>query len=143
MLPCGLPAGGPCGRCWKSTPRRWRSFRGCNHCWLTAGLVVNLTSDAAVGGYPGWGGYGASKAALELICGRWPPELGDAGIYVIVVDPGDMRTQMHQDAFAGEDISDRPPPEITLPFWGWLLGRSRGRSPAGGSRPKLSGWETA
>ena len=93
--------------------------------WLAAGrgLVVNLTSDAARGGYPGWGGYGASKAALELLSLTLAEELGKAGIYTVIVDPGDMRTQMHQDAFPGEDISDRPLPEVTLPFWAWLLGQ--------------------
>lgn len=93
--------------------------------WLAngAGLVVNITSDAAVGGYPGWGGYGTSKAALELLSRTLAAELGDEGIAVVVVDPGDMRTQMHQDAFLGEDISDRPLPDVTVPFWAWLLGQ--------------------
>lgn len=93
--------------------------------WLSAGrgLVVNLTSDAARGGYAGWGGYGASKAALELLSLTLAEELGETGVYAVVVDPGDMRTQMHQDAFPGEDISDRPLPEVTLPFWAWLLGQ--------------------
>lgn len=107
------------------------------------GLVVNLTSDAAVGGYPGWGGYGASKAALELISRTLAAELGDAGIYVIVVDPGDMRTQMHQDAFAGEDISDRPLPEITLPFWGWLLGQEPWPITGRRFQAQAERWETA
>jgi NAD(P)-dependent dehydrogenase (short-subunit alcohol dehydrogenase family) len=93
--------------------------------WLARGrgLIVNLTSDAAVGGYEGWGGYGASKAALELIALTLANELRSEGISAVVVDPGDMRTQMHQDAFPGEDISDRPLPEVTLPFWAWLLGQ--------------------
>ena len=52
-------------------------------------------------------------------------ELRDDGVAVVSVDPGDMRTQMHQDAFSGEDISDRPLPEATLPFWAWLLGQTR------------------
>lgn len=91
--------------------------------WLTAaqGLVVNLSSDAAVGGYPGWGGYGASKAALDLLSLTLANELRDRGVAVVSVDPGDMRTQMHQAAFPGADISDRPLPENTLPFWVWLL----------------------
>jgi len=87
------------------------------------GLVVNLSSDAAVGGYPGWGNYGASKAALDLVSLTLAHELHDLGVGVVSVDPGDMRTRMHQRAFPGEDISDRPLPEATLPFWAWLLGR--------------------
>jgi NAD(P)-dependent dehydrogenase (short-subunit alcohol dehydrogenase family) len=89
----------------------------------TQGMVVNISSDAAVGGYAGWGGYGASKAALDLLSLTLANELRDEGVAVVSVDPGDMRTQMHQDAFPGEDISDRPLPEVTLPFWAWLLGQ--------------------
>jgi NAD(P)-dependent dehydrogenase (short-subunit alcohol dehydrogenase family) len=85
------------------------------------GLIVNVTSDAAVAAYPGWGPYGASKAALELLTRTLAAELQDAGVSAIVVDPGDMRTRMHQEAFPGEDISDRPLPEVTIPFWEWLL----------------------
>lgn len=87
------------------------------------GLVVNISSDAAVGGYAGWGGYGASKAALDLASRTLANELrdADAGVGVVSVDPGDMRTDMHQAAFPDEDISDRPLPEVTLPFWAWLL----------------------
>jgi NAD(P)-dependent dehydrogenase (short-subunit alcohol dehydrogenase family) len=85
------------------------------------GLVVNVTSDAAVGAYENWGGYGASKAALELASRTLAAELKDAGIGVVVVDPGDMRTDMHQAAFPGEDISDRPTPDVTTPFWAWLF----------------------
>ncbi len=85
------------------------------------GLVVNITSDAAVGGYPGWGVYGASKAALELVSKTLAAELRDRDVAVVAVDPGDMRTQMHQDAYPGQDISDRPLPDVTLPFWAWLL----------------------
>lgn len=87
------------------------------------GLVVNVTSDAAIGGYPGWGAYGASKAALELAGRTLAAELD--GVAVVTVDPGDMQTQMHQDAHPGEDISDRPGPEETLPFWAWLFGATR------------------
>ena len=87
------------------------------------GLIVNISSDAAVGGYAGWGGYGASKAALDLISRTLAEELREAAVAVVSVDPGDMRTQMHQAAFPGEDIGDRPLPEVTLPFWGWLLGQ--------------------
>src|SRR6266550_87432 len=85
------------------------------------GLVVNITSDAAVGGYPGWGVYGASKAALELVSKTLAAELKDRNVAVVSVDPGDMRTRMHQDAYLGQDISDRPLPDVTLPFWAWLL----------------------
>ncbi|MGH7507390.1 MAG: SDR family NAD(P)-dependent oxidoreductase [Longimicrobiales bacterium] len=89
----------------------------------TGGLVVNVTSDAARGGYAGWGAYGASKAALELVSLTLATELRDRGVGVVTVDPGDMRTAMHQAAFPGEDISDRPLPEATIPFWAWLLSR--------------------
>ncbi len=89
------------------------------------GLIVNLSSDAATGGYEGWGGYGASKAALDLISLTLANELQEEGISVVSVDPGDMRTGMHQDAFPGEDISDRPLPEVTLPFWAWLIGQEQ------------------
>jgi NAD(P)-dependent dehydrogenase (short-subunit alcohol dehydrogenase family) len=73
--------------------------------------VVNITSDAAVEGYPGWGGYGASKAALDQVSNVLAAELPELRIYAF--DPGDMRTVMHRDAFPGEDISDRPLPETT------------------------------
>ncbi len=77
------------------------------------GRVVNITSDAAVEGYEGWGGYGAAKAALEQLSRVLAAEHPELGVYW--VDPGDMRTAMHQDAFPGEDISDRPPPESSVP----------------------------
>jgi len=89
------------------------------------GLVVNITSDAAVGGYPGWGVYGASKAALDLVSKTLAAELRDEGVAVVSVDPGDMRTTMHQDAYPGQDISDRPLPDVTVPFWAWLLSQPR------------------
>jgi len=85
------------------------------------GLIVNITSDAATGAYPGWGPYGATKAALELLTRTLATELRDQGISAVLVDPGDMRTRMHQEAFAGEDISDRPLPEVTERFWNWLF----------------------
>jgi NAD(P)-dependent dehydrogenase (short-subunit alcohol dehydrogenase family) len=88
------------------------------------GLIVNITSDAASGAYPGWGFYGASKAALELITKTLAAELRDRGVSAVAVDPGDMRTRMHQEAFAGEDISDRPLPAVTKPFWNWLFDQS-------------------
>jgi NAD(P)-dependent dehydrogenase (short-subunit alcohol dehydrogenase family) len=78
-----------------------------------AGRILNITSDAAVEGYEGWGGYGASKAALEQLSNILAAE--HPGLRVYWVDPGDMRTRMHQDAFPGEDISDRPPPEESVP----------------------------
>ena len=79
----------------------------------TDGRIVNITSDAAVEGYEGWGGYGAAKAALEQLSRVLAAEHPELGVYW--VDPGDMRTAMHQDAFPGEDISDRPPPEASVP----------------------------
>jgi len=85
------------------------------------GLVVNISSDAAIAGHPGWGGYGASKAALDLVSLTLAHELKDHGIAVVSVDPGDLRTALHQAAFPGQDISDRPLPDVTLPFWAWLL----------------------
>ncbi len=75
--------------------------------------VMNITSDAAVEAYPGWGGYGSSKAALEQLSRILAAE--NPALRVYWVDPGDMRTQMHQEAFPGEDISDRPPPEESVP----------------------------
>jgi len=75
--------------------------------------IVNVTSDAAVEAYEGWGGYGASKAALEQLSGVLGAERPDLRVYA--VDPGDMNTRMHQDAYPGEDISDRPPPEDSVP----------------------------
>ena len=79
--------------------------------------IINITSDAAVEPYAGWGGYGASKAALEQLSAILAAELADRlpGVHVFWVDPGDMRTQMHQEAFPGEDISDRPLPEESVP----------------------------
>jgi NAD(P)-dependent dehydrogenase (short-subunit alcohol dehydrogenase family) len=89
-------------------------------------VIVNITSDAAVEAYEGWGGYGSSKAALEQltrVLGAEHPELR-----VHSVDPGDMRTRMHQDAFPGEDISDRPPPEESVPG---LIALIEGELPSG------------
>ena len=107
------------------------------------GLVVNISSDAAVAGYEGWGGYGASKAALDLVSLTLAHELKDAGIAVVSVDPGDMRTQMHQDAFPGEDISDRPLPEVTLPFWAWLLGQEPMKVSGRRYQAQAERWEAA
>ena len=77
------------------------------------GTVVNISSDAAVEAYPGWGGYGSAKAALDQISAVLAAEEPDLRVYA--VDPGDMRTEMHQAAFPGEDISDRPLPESVVP----------------------------
>ena len=75
--------------------------------------ILNITSDAGVEAYEGWGGYGSSKAALEQLSHILAAENPDWRVYR--VDPGDMRTQMHQEAFPGEDISDRPLPEVSVP----------------------------
>jgi NAD(P)-dependent dehydrogenase (short-subunit alcohol dehydrogenase family) len=85
------------------------------------GLIVNITSDAATAAYPGWGPYGATKAAFELLTRTLASELRERGVSAVLVDPGDMRTRMHQEAFPGQDISDRPLPEVTVPFWNWLF----------------------
>ena len=77
------------------------------------GAVLNITSDAAVEPYAGWGGYGAAKAALEQASNVLAAE--ETAIRVWWVDPGDLRTDMHQAAFPGEDISDRPLPESVVP----------------------------
>ncbi|MEY9854708.1 NAD(P)-dependent dehydrogenase (short-subunit alcohol dehydrogenase family) [Catenulispora sp. GAS73] len=87
------------------------------------GEVVNISSDAAVEPYEGWGGYGASKAALDhasAILGLEEPQ-----VRVWAVDPGDLRTQMHQDAFPGEDISDLPLPETVVPAFLRLIDERR------------------
>lgn len=88
--------------------------------------VVNVTSDAAVEAYEGWGGYGSSKAALEQLTAILAAE--HLALKIYAVDPGDMRTRMHQDAFPGEDISDRPPPEESVPG---LLALVEGDLPSG------------
>jgi NAD(P)-dependent dehydrogenase (short-subunit alcohol dehydrogenase family) len=79
----------------------------------TGAKVINITSDAGVEAYEGWGGYGSSKAGLEQISKVLAVENPDWRVYW--VDPGDMNTQMHQEAFPGEDISDRPHPETSVP----------------------------
>jgi NAD(P)-dependent dehydrogenase (short-subunit alcohol dehydrogenase family) len=88
--------------------------------------VVNVTSDASVEPYAGWGGYGSSKAALDQLTRILGAEHPDLRVYAI--DPGDMRTQMHQEAFPGEDISDRPLPESCVPA---LLAIALGDGPSG------------
>jgi NAD(P)-dependent dehydrogenase (short-subunit alcohol dehydrogenase family) len=89
--------------------------------------IVNVTSDAAVEPYEGWGGYGSAKAALEQLSAILAAE--NPRLRVYAVDPGDMRTRMHQEAFPGEDISDRPPPEDSVPGLLTLIegGRPSGR----------------
>ena len=83
------------------------------------GAVLSITSDAAVEAYAGWGGYGAAKAALEQACAVLAAE--EVAVRVWRVDPGDLRTQMQQDAFPGEDISDRPLPESVVPAFRRLI----------------------
>ena len=91
--------------------------------------IVNVTSDAAVEAYQGWGGYGATKAALDQITNVLAAERPDLRVYA--VDPGDMNTRMHQAAFPGEDISDRPPPGDSVPG---LLALVEGDVPSGRHR---------
>jgi NAD(P)-dependent dehydrogenase (short-subunit alcohol dehydrogenase family) len=89
--------------------------------WMPpGGCIVNVTSDAAVEPYAGWGGYGSSKAALEQLSAILAAERPDLRVHA--VDPGDMRTRMHQEAFPGEDISDRPPPQASVPGLLELIG---------------------
>jgi NAD(P)-dependent dehydrogenase (short-subunit alcohol dehydrogenase family) len=89
------------------------------------GVLLSLSSDAAVEHYEAWGGYAATKAALDQLTLTWAAE---EGIASYAVDPGDMRTAMHQDAFPGEDISDRPLPRTVVPH---LLELLRQRPPSG------------
>lgn len=77
------------------------------------GTVINITSDAALEPYEGWGGYGSSKAGLEQMSRILAAE--ESLVRVYWVDPGDMNTRMHQEAYPGDDISDRPPPEASVP----------------------------
>lgn len=95
------------------------------------GAVVNVTSDAAIEAYEGWGGYGSSKAALEQLSKVLAAE--EPAVRVLWVDPGDMNTRMHQEAFPGEDISDRPAPEERAPGIARMLdaGVPSGRYQAG------------
>jgi len=90
---------------------------------LTAagGAVVNVSSDAATDAYPGWGGYGSAKAALDQLTAVLAAE--EPGLRCYAFDPGDMRTAMHQRAFPGEDISDRPEPEVAAAALLRLLGQ--------------------
>ena len=88
--------------------------------------IVNVTSDAAVEAYEGWGGYGSSKAALDQLSAILAVEHPELAVYAF--DPGDMNTALHQAAFPGEDISDRPPPEDSIPG---LLALLEGELPSG------------
>ncbi len=97
------------------------------------GAVLNVTSDAAVEPYEGWGGYGSAKAALEHLSAILAAERPDVRVWW--VDPGDLRTQMHQEAFPGEDISDRPEPATVAP----ALARLIAARPASG-RHRLADW---
>jgi len=90
------------------------------------GVIVNVSSDAALEPYAGWGGYGSSKAALDQLSAILAEEHPTLRVYS--VDPGDMRTQMHQEAFPGEDISDVPAPETSVPG---LLRLTEGDLPSG------------
>src|SRR5712692_9464306 len=85
------------------------------------GVIVNVTSDAAVQAYPTWGGYGASKAALEHLSRVLAAELEGTGIRVYVVDPGDMNTQMHREAEPGVDLSYLPGPDVPAPAFVHLV----------------------
>ena len=101
------------------------------HLRAAGGTVVNVTSDAAVEGYEGWGGYGSSKAGLEQLSNVLAVEEPDITVYWL--DPGDMNTRMHQEAFPDEDISDRPLPETRVPA---LSASSKSAIPAAATRPK-------
>jgi NAD(P)-dependent dehydrogenase (short-subunit alcohol dehydrogenase family) len=96
------------------------------HVLKPGACVINITSDAGVEAYEGWGGYGSSKAALEQLSNILAAENPTLRVYW--VDPGDMRTQMHQEAYPGEDISDRPLPEVSVPG---LLELLTGTRPSG------------
>ena len=97
------------------------------------GCVMNITSDAAVEPYPGWGGYGSAKAALEQLTAILSAEHPELSVYS--VDPGDMRTRLHQEAFPGEDISDRRAPRRAFPVCSrW----SSERCPAAATGPETS-----
>jgi NAD(P)-dependent dehydrogenase (short-subunit alcohol dehydrogenase family) len=97
------------------------------------GVLVVITSDAAVEPYEGWGGYGSAKAALERLAAGLAAE--EPSVTVWTVDPGDLRTRMHQQAFPGEDISDRPLPEAVAPALPAMLAKR----PASG-RYRLADW---
>jgi NAD(P)-dependent dehydrogenase (short-subunit alcohol dehydrogenase family) len=94
-----------------------------------SGWIVNVTSDAAINAYPGWGAYGTSKAALEQLSRVLAAELEESGIRVYVVDPGDMNTQLHREAEPGVDLSGLPGPDVPAPAFLDLFERES--APAG------------
>lgn len=95
--------------------------------WLVTaeGVLISVSSDAAVEHYPTWGAYGSAKAALDHLTGTWAAEVG---LLAYAVDPGDLRTALHQAAYPGEDISDRPLPATVVPGFLEIVRR---RPPAG------------
>lgn len=92
------------------------------------GTIVNITSDAAVNAYPGWGAYGTAKAALEHMSRIHAAELEGSGVVIQCVDPGDMNTRMHAEAEPGADLSHLPTPDRVAPFFVWLLEEAPHRS---------------
>lgn len=106
-----------------------------------SGLVVNISSDAAQGGYETWGGYGSTKAALDLISKTLASELEPDGVSVVSVDPGEMRTALYQEADPSADISGLPTPDITLPFWAWLFGQEHAAINGGRYQAQAEQWE--
>ncbi|MEP7292963.1 MAG: SDR family oxidoreductase [Chloroflexota bacterium] len=107
------------------------------------GLVVNISSDAAVGGYETWGGYGSTKAALDLISKTLANELQADSVSVVSVDPGEMRTALYQEADPSADISGLSSPDVTLPFWAWLFGQDRAAVSGGRYQAQAEQWEAA
>ena len=102
------------------------------------GILLSVSSDAAVQHYPGWGAYGAAKAALDHLTLTFAEE---TGVTAYVVDPGDMNTQMHQEAEPGEDLSHLPGPEVAAPAIARLIDRGTqpfGRSEAQAPEPALA-----
>lgn len=108
---------------------------------LKGGLVVNISSDAAQGGYETWGGYGSTKAALDLISKTLANELSGDAINVVSVDPGEMQTALYQEADPSADISGLPTPDVTLPFWAWLFGQDRAAINGGRYQAQAEQWE--
>ena len=103
--------------------------------------VINISSDAARGGYPGWGAYGATKAALDLVSLTLAHELAADGVAVLSVDPGDMLTPGVRAALSASDLAGRPPPEVTLPFWAWLLHQDPARVAGHRFQAQADRWE--
>lgn len=108
---------------------------------LKGSLVVNISSDAAQGGYETWGGYGSTKAALDLISKTLANELSGDAINVVSVDPGEMQTALYQEADPTADISGLPTPDVTLPFWAWLFGQDRAAINGGRYQAQAEQWE--